>query len=77
VADAKIPEQPRQEEAKVQQDLADHARTEELQGHPDRRRVIIGGLITAPVILTLKSRALRAQTTTASAAASVTPSATP
>lgn len=70
--DAQMPERSGNEETEGQQDRVDHATAEELQRRQARRRIVMGGVITAPVILTLKSRALWAQTTTPSAAASLT-----
>jgi len=67
----KIPEKGSQGEAEVQQAPIDNTEGEDLESHQARRRIVMGGLVIAPVILTLKSRPLFAQNAqTASAAAS-------
>ena len=67
----KISEKGSHGEAEVQQALIDNTEGEDLESHQARRRIVMGGLVIAPVILTLKSRPLFAQNAqTASAAAS-------
>ena len=69
----KIPEKGSQGEAEVQQAPIDHTKGEALEARQARRRIVMGGVVMAPVILTLKSRPLFAQNgQTPSAAASPT-----
>ena len=68
----KIPEKGSQGEAEVQQAPSDHTKGEALEARQARRRIVMGGVVMAPVILTLKSRPLFAQNGQTSAAASPT-----